>query len=114
MVNFIEDVKTGIKKLPEKNDNAKDKQLLTKVMTHLRDVKEIKDKTLGLVDPMRDTIALLKKHVVPMQQDYFVLLENSKADMIEVADKALGPTKEAILPLQNKEANNVKDRRRKF
>jgi hypothetical protein len=48
---------------------------------------------------MRDTITLLKKHAVPMQQDYFVLLENARSDMIEVADKALGPIKEAILPL---------------
>ena len=63
---------------------------------------------------MRDTIALLKKHTVVMEQDYFVVLENSKAEMIEVADKALGHTKEQILPLQAKEANNVKDRRRKF
>ena len=114
MVDFINKVKTGIKTLPVKNDNARDKKLLTEVMTHLRDVNQIKEKTLGLIGPMRDTVALLKKHAVPMQQDYFVLLENSKTDLIETADKALGPTKEAILPLQSKEANNVKDRRRKF
>jgi dynein heavy chain len=63
---------------------------------------------------MRDAVALLKKHGVPMQQDYFVALENVRGDLKEVADKALGPVKEAILPLQSKEANNVKDRRRKF
>ena len=63
---------------------------------------------------MKEVILLLKKHAVEMNQDYLVLLENCKTDLIDVADRALGPTKEQILPLQSKEANNVKDRRRKF
>ena len=66
MLDFITKVKTGIKTLPVKNDNARDKKLLTEVMTHLRDVNQIKEKTLGLIGPMRDTVALLKKHAVPM------------------------------------------------
>ena len=111
---FIADVSEGIQKLPANAEKEKDKQLLTKVMTHLRDVNQIRDKTLALIGPLRDTTALLKKHAVQMDQDYFVVLENSKAEMVEVSDKALGPTKEAILPLQAKEANNVKERRRKF
>lgn len=111
---FIAEVSDGIKTLPANAEKEKDKRLLTKVMTHLRDINQIKDKTLALVGPLRDTTALLKKHAVQMDQDYFVVLENSKAEMLEVADKALGPTKEAILPLQAQEANNVKERRRKF
>ena len=49
-----------------------------------------------------------------MKEDYLVELENCKTDLVDVSDRALGPTKEAILPLQGKEANNVKDNRRKF
>ena len=63
---------------------------------------------------MKEVILLLKKHAVEMNQDYLVLLENCKTNLLDVSDRALGPTKEQILPLQGKEANNVKDRRRKF
>jgi len=31
-------------------------------MTHLRDVKMIKDKTLDQIDPMKQAIMLMKKH----------------------------------------------------
>lgn len=31
-------------------------------MTHLRDVKMIKDRTLDEIEPMKQTIMLLKKH----------------------------------------------------
>jgi len=54
IADFVDEVKLGTKTLPLKNDNAREKQLLTKVMTHLRDVSQIKDKTLALVNPMRD------------------------------------------------------------
>jgi len=69
------------------------------VMTHLRDVKMIKDRTLDEIEPMKQTIMLLKKHQVKMEDDYLVKLENSKTALIEVSEKALGPVKEAILPL---------------
>lgn len=71
------------------------------VMTHLRDVKMIKDRTLEEIEPMKQTIMLLKKHQVRMDDDFLVKLENSKTALIEVSEKALGPVKEAILPLQN-------------
>lgn len=43
-----------------------------------------------------------------MDEDFLVKLENSKTLLIEVSEKALGPVKEAILPLQNQEAGNIK------
>lgn len=49
-----------------------------------------------------------------MDEDYLVKLENCKTTLVDVSEKALGPVKEAILPLQNKEATNIKDRLRKF
>jgi hypothetical protein len=49
-----------------------------------------------------------------MEEDFLVKLENNKTALNDIAEKALGPVKEAILPLQNKEATNIKDRLRKF
>lgn len=43
-----------------------------------------------------------------MDEDFLVKLENSKTALVEVSEKALGPVKEAILPLQNQEAGNIK------
>ncbi len=76
------------------------------VMTHLRDVKTIKDKTLAMIEPMKQAIILLKKHQVKMEEgiDYLVLLENNKSQLTDVSERALGPVKEIILPLQNQEA----------
>ena len=84
------------------------------VMTHLRDVKMIKDRTLEEVEPMKQTVMLLKKHGVKMEEDFLVRLENCKNTLIEVSEKALGPVKEAILPLQNQEAGNIKKKLRDF
>lgn len=79
-----------------------------KVMTHLRDVKMIKDKTIAEVDPMKNTVVLLKKHGVAPEGDLLIRLENQKTKLIEVSENALGPVKEQILPLQSIEANNIK------
>jgi hypothetical protein len=49
-----------------------------------------------------------------MDDDYLVLLENNKSQLIDVSEKALGPVKEAILPLQNQEAQNIKARLARF
>lgn len=88
-----------------------------RVMGHLRDVKMIKDRTLEQIGPMKDTIDLLKKHRTMDLidgEDFTVKLENSKTALVEVSERALGPVKEAILPLQTQEAANIKDRLRKF
>ena len=114
MTDFINEVEAGIKEIPEQAETEKEKNLLKTVMTHLRDVNQVKEHALGLVLPMKETILLLKKHAVEMNADFLVLLENCKTDLIDVSDRALGPTKEQILPLQNKEANNVKERRKQF
>jgi len=84
------------------------------VMTHLRDVKMIKDKTIDQVDPMKQAIMLMKKHQVKMDEDFLVTLETNKSQLKDVAEKALGPVKESILPLQNQEAQNIKGRLARF
>lgn len=97
--NFIKEVDVGIKVLPKSSETKEDKDLLMKVMTHLSDVKQIKDRTLDSIEPMKQTIMLLKKHQVQMQSDFLVELENSKTKLVEVSMNALGPVKETILPL---------------
>ena len=43
----------GIKVLPKEAEKKSDKELLMRVMTHLRDVKMIKDRTLAEIEPMK-------------------------------------------------------------
>ena len=116
--NFIKEVQDGIKVLPKDLNSKSDKQLLTKVMTHLRDVNQIKEQTVERFPDLRDTIQLLKKHGVDVSVskgvDLLVTIENSRTALEDTADNALGPVKEAILPLQSKESDNVKKRVRDF
>jgi hypothetical protein len=65
-----------------------------RVMTHLRDVKMITERTLGEIEPMKQVVLLLKKHALKMDEDFLVKLENSKTGLLEVSEKALGPVKE--------------------
>ena len=115
---FITEVKNGIKELPKDLTTDREKALLTKVMTHLRDVTQIKDQTVECFPNLRDTIQLLKKHNVDVNVskgvDLLVTIENARTELEDTADNALGPIKEAILPLQSKESDNVKTRVRKF
>jgi len=67
-------------------------------MTHLSDVKQIKDRTLEQIEPMKETVLLLKKHQLKMDTDLLVHLENSKTVLVEVSQDALGRVKEKILP----------------
>ena len=75
------------------------------VMEHLRDVKMITDNTLARIEPMKRCIILLKKHGVAMkpEEDFLVILENIKTDLSDTSEKALGPVKGKILPIQKKE-----------
>lgn len=59
---FITDVNDGTRVVPKSNETAEEKAALMSVMTHLRDVKMIKQKTLDQIDPMKQAIMLMKKH----------------------------------------------------
>ena len=115
---FIEEVSSGIKELPTDLRTEREKNLLTKVMTHLRDVTQIKEQAVERFPILRDTIQLLKKHNVDVSVskgvDLLVTIENARTSLEDTADNALGPIKEAILPLQSKESDNVKVRVREF
>jgi len=113
---FIKQVADGIENLPESSNTQAEKDRLMEVMTHLRDVKMITENTLARIDPMRDTVMLLKKHAVPMkpEEDFLVILENIKTDLTDVAEKALGPIKGKILPIMTKESENIKSEVRDF
>lgn len=76
---FIHDVSEGIKVVPKSNESESEKAQLMSVMTHLRDVKMIKEKTLEQIDPMKQAIMLMKKHQVKMDEDFLVTLEANKS-----------------------------------
>lgn len=63
---------------------------------------------------MKQAIMLMKKHQVKMDEDFLVTLETNKSQLKDVSEKALGPVKESILPLQNQEAQNIKGRLARF
>jgi len=113
---FIKDVATGTQNLPKSADTEADKKKLKKVMGHLRDVKMIKERTEQEIEPMKNAVLLLKKHQChfPKDQDFVIKLENAKSSLLDVSEKALGPVKEAILPLQTQEAKSIKDRLKGF
>jgi dynein heavy chain len=48
------------------------------------------------------------------EEDFLVILENIKTDLSDVAEKALGPVKGKILPIQKKESENIKEEVRNF
>ena len=68
--HFIHEVTEGIKVVPKSSDTASEKATLMMVMTHLRDVKMIKDKTIEQIEPMKQAIMLMKKHQVKMEDDF--------------------------------------------
>lgn len=112
--NFVEGVREGIKVLPEESKIhlQEQKDLLMSVMTHLRDVKMIQERTINEIEPLKQTVLLLKKYVkIP---DYLVVLENTKTALIEVSEKALGFVKENILNMQKQEATALKQRQKDF
>lgn len=114
--NFITTVSQGTQDLPKAAKTEAEKKRLMEVMAHLRDVKMITARTLEEIEPMKQAVLLLKKHgqSFPKDQDFIIKLENSKTALTEVSEKALGPIKEAILPLQTQEARAIKDRLRSF
>lgn len=114
ITSFVEEVSDGIKEVPEKAETQEEKDTLMKVMTHLRDVKMIKDHALKEIAPMKETVQLLKKHGVHPEEDLLIKIENSKTSLNDVSEKALGPVKEQILPLQMQEGTNISSQLKKF
>jgi dynein heavy chain len=97
--DFTNEVASGIKVIPESSESQREKDLLMKVMRHLRDVKMVKDRASKEFEPLKETVVLLKKHGVKMDDGLLVQIENAKTALNEVSTNALGPVKETILPL---------------
>ena len=105
---FVKEVDEGIKTLPQGAETEEDKALLMKVMEHLRDMKMIYDGTLELIDPMKNTVYVLKKNGISPEGDLLEIIEECKNKLKDVEDKA-NVAKEKILPLQTKETQNIKN-----
>lgn len=101
-----------------KKKQEKEKKILITVMTHLRDVKQIKDITMEQFPMMKDTIQLLKKHIEHVEMepnvDYNLKCDTAKTTLSEISEKAMRQVKEQILPLQKMEGDNVKERKEHF
>jgi len=50
---FIDEVSSGIKVLPQGAESKKDKELLMKVMEHVRDVNMIRHRAFAEIEPMK-------------------------------------------------------------
>lgn len=119
---WTNDVKEGTAVLPTKEiekfkRSETEKRKLIVVMTHLRDVKQIREGTMKQFPSMKETYLTLKKHADQFAMDnvdFNVKLETAKVTLTEVADRAMRQVKESILPLQKMEGDNVKERREKF
>jgi len=124
---WTKEVETGISVLPTKDvaqfkkKQDKEKKILFTVMTHLRDVNQIKDLTIEQFPTMKDTLILLKKHAENFhlpdkekEEDFNLRCDTAKITLTEVADKAMRQVKEQILPLQKMEGANIKERKAQF
>jgi dynein heavy chain len=106
---FMKDVGEGL----EVEVQAGDKPALIKVMTHIRDVRRIMDRTPHEFQPLNDTVALLKSHGVSMEEA--MVGEMTALECLESApmrwDNTVNNTfkkKEVILPLQNSMVEQIK------
>ncbi|PFH34573.1 dynein heavy chain family protein [Besnoitia besnoiti] len=82
-------------------------EALYNVMTNIRDVKIAIDAIKTLFVPIREQVALLKKHGCLIAEERLVALEAAPAKWEEVIRKAF-EIKEAILPMQMQEMTNIK------
>jgi len=102
---FMTRVSTGLQLKPQ--DQPENKDLLMEVMTHIRDIRLSVDSTNAMFGPLRDQLALLKKHGIAMPDAIVQTLEAAPAAWEESVRTAF-EVKAAILPLQTQETNNVK------
>lgn len=67
-------IKEGINADP--SEKPEDKELLMKVMKIISDVKVVEPSTDKIAKKMKEMVALLKKHNVPMEEDYLNKIDN--------------------------------------
>ena len=95
------------------------KEPLMRAMGHIRDVRKSMDETSDMIHPLRETVALLKKNGLLMTDvriggmDVNEYLEQAPLKWDALVNKTF-KKKEEILPLQNKEVDNIKGEVDKF
>ena len=67
-------IKDGIQIDP--SEKPEDKELLMRVMKIISDVKVVEPSTDKIVRRMKDMVQLLKKHNVPMEEEYLNKIDN--------------------------------------
>jgi dynein heavy chain len=86
-----------------------DKDALIDVMGCLRDVRARQEATEAMFDPLRDTVALLKKWGVPIDDDTMAGLDDAPQKWNTVR-KQFFTTKERLAPMQDAEAKTIRGR----
>ncbi|CAG9311235.1 unnamed protein product [Blepharisma stoltei] len=104
LTKFIEMVLKGIE-LKDPENIPKDD--LMKIMSHVRDVRTIKDICDNIFVPMRENITLLKKHGVQMEGDLITKIEDQKTKWEDLKLK-VNEVKAVILPHQTEETKKIK------
>ncbi|PHJ22031.1 dynein heavy chain family protein, partial [Cystoisospora suis] len=89
------------------SSKKKNKEALYNAMTHIRDVKIAVDAIKTLFGPIREQVALLKKHGCFICEERLAALEAAPSKWEEVIRKAF-EIKELILPMQMQEMTNIK------
>jgi len=120
MQQFVKDVEDGIKQIPKGTDTAEEKAELDKVMNLLRDMKEVFEVTgkvdkngKTMIDTLRDSVQILKKHGIPIEEQVIDQIENTKSSLKDINSKS-SEARELINPLQMKETENIKSEARDF
>lgn len=104
LTKFIDLVLKGIE-LNDTEDIPKD--ALMKIMSHVRDVRTIKEICDNIFVPMREQITLLKKHGVQMEGDLITKIEDQKTKYEDLKLK-VNEVKAVILPHQTEETKKIK------
>ncbi|KAL8434816.1 hypothetical protein ACSSS7_002953 [Eimeria intestinalis] len=92
----------------EDSEEPRDTDALYKFMTHIRDVKIASGPIKHLLGPIHEQVALLRKHGCFVEESRLQVLDAASSKWEEVIRKAF-EAKEAILPLQNAEVNNIRN-----
>ncbi|KAL8454374.1 hypothetical protein Emag_001401 [Eimeria magna] len=92
----------------ENSEEPPDTDALYKFMTHIRDVKIASGPIKHLLGPIHEQVALLRKHGCFVEESRLQMLDAASSKWEEVIRKAF-EAKEAILPMQNAEVNNIRN-----
>jgi len=118
---FIQNTRRGL----QREVKAGDTETLMMVMGNIRDVRRRMDDTIEMLQPLKDTVNLLKQHRIDLEDEVLKGDSNSSEEsLLEFLDSAslkwdslvnfTFRVKEQIMPLQNLEVDSINASLQKF